>query len=321
MTPGDAGGRGGLSIVGHPESGLGERAYWPSGIAGGARDEGMMDRPAFPIRLLFQLIDQGDGEARNPAPRFGISWAFSWRGVGQSDRIDRSACDDDRRLPLRAAARHPSMHRTETLDYAVVLDREIYLVLTDSEILLKAGDTVVQWGTDHAWSNRTNRVARVAFALIVGRFAPRSAAAPLCAGRAAHTINGTRPRRKQMTSRTLNPLATAIAALALGSLAEGCIPTPAAAAAPTCVALATDPANGIAGNPVIKSASSVVVPATGPNVAYCKVSLLYGTNPNQNINIEVGLPLSAADGGSGGVQGAWNGRTEGLGGGVPEIWT
>jgi hypothetical protein len=57
-----------------------------------------------------------------------------------------------------------------------------------------------------------------------------------------------------------------------------------------------------------------VVPATGLNVAYCKVSLLYGTNPNQNINIEVGLPLSAADGGSGGVQGAWNGRTEGLGG-------
>jgi hypothetical protein len=45
------------------------------------------------------------------------------------------------------------------------------------------------------------------------------------------------------------------------------------------------------------------------------VDLLYGTNPDQNINIRVGLPLNNADGGTGGVQGAWNGRTQGLGGG------
>lgn len=84
---------------------------------------------------------------------------------------------------------------------------------------------------------------------------------------------------------------------------------------PNCETLATDPANGIAGNRAIKSASSVIVPAAGPDVAYCQVNLLYGTNPNQNINIVVGLPLSRVDGGTGGVQGAWNGRTEGLGGG------
>jgi hypothetical protein len=45
-----------------------------------------------------------------------------------------------------------------------------------------------------------------------------------------------------------------------------------------------------------------------------RVSLLYGTNPDQNINIVVGLPLSRVDGGMGGIQGAWNGRTQGLGG-------
>jgi len=60
--------------------------------------------------------------------------------------------------------------------------------------------------------------------------------------------------------------------------------------------------------------SSAVVPAAGTTVAYCKVSLLYGSNPMENINIVIGLPLSAADGGQGGVQGAWNGRTQGLGG-------
>src|SRR5262245_30206149 len=86
-------------------------------------------------------------------------------------------------------------------------------------------------------------------------------------------------------------------------------------AAPNCSTLATDPANGIAGAPHVKSATSSVVPAAGTTPSYCKVSLLYGTNPTENINIVVGLPLSFADGGNGGVQGAWNGRTQGLGGG------
>src|SRR6266700_2929608 len=88
-----------------------------------------------------------------------------------------------------------------------------------------------------------------------------------------------------------------------------------ALAAPPCATLASDPANGVAGAPGIKSAGSAIVPAAGANAAYCLVKLLYGTNPNQNINILVALPLSAADGGQGGMQGAWNGRTQGLGGG------
>jgi len=88
-----------------------------------------------------------------------------------------------------------------------------------------------------------------------------------------------------------------------------------AMAIPTCMTLATDPANGLAGNPVLKSASSSIVAAAGPNAAYCSVHLLYGTNPNQNINIVLALPLSVVDGGTGSVQGAWNGRTQGIGGG------
>jgi len=82
-----------------------------------------------------------------------------------------------------------------------------------------------------------------------------------------------------------------------------------------CVELATDPANGLAGNPVIKSVTSAVIAASGTNASYCQVNLLYGTNPDQNINIRVGLPLNSLDGGTGGVQGAWNGRTQGIGGG------
>jgi len=83
-----------------------------------------------------------------------------------------------------------------------------------------------------------------------------------------------------------------------------------AVAAPACTTLAND----LAAAPGVKSAASAVVPASGANLAYCEVNILYGAKPDQNIHIRVGLPLSQADGGSGGVQGAWNGRTQGLGG-------
>ncbi len=62
------------------------------------------------------------------------------------------------------------MHRTESIDYGIVLEGEITLVLTDSEIALSAGDVVVQRGTDHAWANRSERTARMAFILVGGEF-------------------------------------------------------------------------------------------------------------------------------------------------------
>jgi len=84
---------------------------------------------------------------------------------------------------------------------------------------------------------------------------------------------------------------------------------------PTCAQLTLSPAYGIVGAPNVKSASSSVVAAQGSNVSYCRVQILYGKGADQNINIAVGLPLSPLDGGKGGVVGAWNGRTQGLGGG------
>lgn len=63
---------------------------------------------------------------------------------------------------------HPFMHRTKTLDYALILSGEIYLVLDDSEVLMKAGEVCIQRATNHAWSNRADGPARVAFVLIDG---------------------------------------------------------------------------------------------------------------------------------------------------------
>lgn len=67
-----------------------------------------------------------------------------------------------------AKPRHPFMHRTRTLDYAIVLTGEIYLVLDDREVLMKAGDVCVQRATNHAWSNRSDKPCRIAFILIDG---------------------------------------------------------------------------------------------------------------------------------------------------------
>ena len=88
-------------------------------------------------------------------------------------------------------------------------------------------------------------------------------------------------------------------------------PLPASAPAVACTALGS----GLTGEVGIKSAESHLVAAAGQNVAYCQVNILYGENPDQNITIRVGLPLNSVDGGTGGVQGAWNGRTQGIGGG------
>ena len=70
----------------------------------------------------------------------------------------------------REARPHPMMHRTETVDFALCLEGEIHLLLDDSEVLIKAGDAVIQRGTNHAWNNRTDRVCKMMFVLIDGTF-------------------------------------------------------------------------------------------------------------------------------------------------------
>jgi naringenin degradation protein FdeH len=62
--------------------------------------------------------------------------------------------------------RHPGMHRTRSIDYAIVLSGEIDMLLDDSEVHLKAGDMLVQRGTVHAWVNKGKEPCRIAFILI-----------------------------------------------------------------------------------------------------------------------------------------------------------
>ena len=61
---------------------------------------------------------------------------------------------------------HPGMHVTDTIDYAIVMYGEIYAIMDEGEKLMKTGDVLIQRGTSHAWSNRSDDVCRVAFVLV-----------------------------------------------------------------------------------------------------------------------------------------------------------
>jgi mannose-6-phosphate isomerase-like protein (cupin superfamily) len=73
---------------------------------------------------------------------------------------------------VQAQSPHPLMHRTESVDYGVVIEGELTLVLDDSEVPLKAGSVVVQRGTNHAWANRSGQTCRMLFVLVDGACDP-----------------------------------------------------------------------------------------------------------------------------------------------------
>ena len=64
------------------------------------------------------------------------------------------------------AGPHEAMHRTQSVDFALVMEGEIWSVLDTDERPLRAGDVLIQRGTNHAWSNRSDAMAIVAFVLI-----------------------------------------------------------------------------------------------------------------------------------------------------------
>lgn len=82
---------------------------------------------------------------------------FELIGAGEASTRDRGAA-------------HPLMHRTETVDYGIILSGEIYLIVDKGEVLCRQGDIIIQRGTNHAWANRSSQVCRIAFILIDGRF-------------------------------------------------------------------------------------------------------------------------------------------------------
>ena len=148
---------------------------------------------AKPVRRIVCVDENGKSKAieDRPAPdvhtdpaRPGYFSTLIWATDATPARIDRaneqvrlpslltpppggSLCrivtlPPDRASRDRAGSPHPDTQKTRTLDFCLVLEGEITLVLDTGEVQLKRGDTVVQRGTRHAWSNRSDQPCVVA---------------------------------------------------------------------------------------------------------------------------------------------------------------
>ncbi len=80
----------------------------------------------------------------------------------QAQYPDADHTGSDREQP------HPGMHKTATVDYAIILAGTVTAILDDVETDMHAGDILIQRGTNHAWSNRSGQPARIAFVLVDG---------------------------------------------------------------------------------------------------------------------------------------------------------
>jgi len=135
--------------------------------------------PDEPLRAGMWRTDStpASNTAADPMPA-GISGPIAPPPHGTVFRIteilpDRNDPGQAQSLASRGAnvtpdrsARHPGFHQTNTLDYAICLEGEVWAVLDEGETLMKPGDVLIQRGTYHAWSNRSGRPCRMAFVLI-----------------------------------------------------------------------------------------------------------------------------------------------------------
>ena len=142
-----------LTIPGQPNFGL--TNLW---ITNGAPAEnaGTADAAAVPVVLeppsngsIFRVVEFPPDQT---LVGFDRKAAFDSMGAGH-------AMDAD-------ASRHPGMHKTATVDYAIVLSGEIWALMDEGETLLRAGDVLVQRGTNHSWSVRGTEPCIVAVILV-----------------------------------------------------------------------------------------------------------------------------------------------------------
>lgn len=69
-----------------------------------------------------------------------------------------------------ANSRHAFMHKTETVDYGIMLEGELTLIMDEGETVVRPGDIIIQRGTNHGWANRSGKPCRICFVLIDGAY-------------------------------------------------------------------------------------------------------------------------------------------------------
>ena len=121
-----------------------------------ASNAGREDASLRPVRLMppkngsiFRIVEVPPDSERNLA-----NLETAPAAIGAADPVDHGTL------------RHPGFHKTNTVDCVVVLEGEIWAMMDLGETLLKTGDVIVQRGTNHSWSNRSDRVCRIAVVTI-----------------------------------------------------------------------------------------------------------------------------------------------------------
>ena len=134
-----------------------------------ARNEGEKDAASRPVRLeppasgtIVRIVEfPPDAQWRA-----NVDAKAAFKSIGAGHAKDAASAD-------------PMMHKTSTVDYIIVIRGEIYAIMDKGETLLKAGDVLIQRGTNHSWSVRGNEPCIVAAVLVnakpVGKAAKKAA--------------------------------------------------------------------------------------------------------------------------------------------------
>lgn len=133
-------------------------------------------RAGLPVAQVVWATGSSRAPGDDPAPA-GHAFAFHSKDGSLLRIVDFPPDDaydekqlqrflDDSGVRDKSGSRHFWFHKTESLDYAIVLDGEIWALLDEGETLMRTGDVLIQRATNHSWANRSNKPCRMAFVLL-----------------------------------------------------------------------------------------------------------------------------------------------------------
>ncbi len=131
-----------------------------------------------PCTVSKHMRDEEDA-LNHPPPRGGVRIRMhDFEPAG--DRIDKLTYEEivehfkeagsEDAVPSKENWKHAFMHRTESIDFGIMIEGELTLIMEEGERTLTPGDIVVQVGTNHGWENRGNTMSRICFVLLDGDY-------------------------------------------------------------------------------------------------------------------------------------------------------
>ena len=131
-----------------------------------------------PVTVSREMHDT-ENDLTHPPPRGGVRIRMHdfYPSGGKADELSYEEIKEhfaevgsEDAVPDKDNWKHAFMHRTESIDFGVMIEGELVLVMEEGERVLTPGDVVVQVGTNHSWENRSDKNARICFVLLDGDY-------------------------------------------------------------------------------------------------------------------------------------------------------